>query len=102
MAQASTSLNLIYLPLQIVVRLMMKVIHRSGFSSSTSAVNLVIMRNYFNKNNIQFTELDTEGAALTDFTILKVGGYPLIYIGYRRIIGVNIKLLEETRKEFSI
>ena len=53
------------------------------------------MRNYFNKNDIQFTELDAEGAALTDFTILKGGGY-------RRIISANIKLLEETRKEFSI
>lgn len=60
------------------------------------------MREYFNKNNIQYTELNAESSAKSEYTALKGGGFPLIYIGYRRIEGANIKLIEKTIKELKI
>ena len=60
------------------------------------------LREYFNNKNIEFIELDAEGSARTDFNILMGGGYPLTYIGYRRIIGLNVGLIEETMNEFNL
>lgn len=60
------------------------------------------MRNYFEENNIKYKELDAEHEAEDEFRILKGGGYPLIYIGYRRIIGDNISLVEATMDELNI
>lgn len=60
------------------------------------------MREYFNKNNIQFTELDAESSAKSEYAALRGAGFPLIYIGYRRIEGANIKLIEKTMKELNI
>lgn len=60
------------------------------------------MRIYFDKNDIQYTELDAEGDAQASFSILNGSGFPLIYIGYRRINGANINLVEKTIKELNI
>jgi len=59
-------------------------------------------REYFNKNDIQFTELDAESSAKSEYAALRGAGFPLIYIGYRRIEGANIKLIEKTIKELKI
>lgn len=60
------------------------------------------MREYFNAHDIQFTELDAEISAKSEYAALRGGGFPLIYIGYRRIEGANIKLVEKTMKELNI
>ncbi|MFO7602738.1 MAG: glutaredoxin domain-containing protein [Gammaproteobacteria bacterium] len=60
------------------------------------------MREYFKSNKIEFTELDAETEAKTHYAALKGGGYPLIYVGYRRIEGANIRLFEQTLKELKI
>jgi len=60
------------------------------------------MREYFNTNDIQFTELDAESTAKSEYAALKGPGFPLIYIGYRRIEGANIKLIEKTMQELNI
>lgn len=57
------------------------------------------MREYFSENDIEYTELDAEGEAQSAFMILKGNGFPLVYIGYRRIDGANIKLFEESYRE---
>lgn len=59
-------------------------------------------REYFNKNDIQFTELDAENSAKSEYASLRGTGFPLIYIGYRRIEGANIKLIEKTMNELNI
>ncbi|MFW2440602.1 MAG: glutaredoxin domain-containing protein [Arenicellales bacterium] len=60
------------------------------------------MREYFKKNSIQYTELDVESEAENAFAILKGRGTPLIYIGYRRIGGANIQLVEKTISEYNL
>jgi len=60
------------------------------------------MRKYFNENDIQYFELDAEGSAKNKYTILRGSGFPLIYIGYRRINGANIDLVAKTIKELNI
>ena len=60
------------------------------------------MRNYFDNNNIEFTELDAEVSAKSEYAALQGTGFPLIYIGYRRIQGANIKHVEKTIAELKI
>ena len=60
------------------------------------------LREYFNNKSIEFIELDAEGSARTDFNILMGDGYPITYIGYRRIIGLNVGLIEKTMNEFNL
>jgi len=52
------------------------------------------MRIYFDENDIDYTEFDAEGSGQQAYNILKGTGYPLMYIGYRRIKGANIPQLE--------
>ncbi|MEW6107822.1 MAG: glutaredoxin domain-containing protein [Nitrospirota bacterium] len=49
------------------------------------------MKEYFVKNNIPYTELDVEKSdnAKMNYDILKGIGYPLTYVGYRRIDGYD-------------
>ena len=60
------------------------------------------MRNYFEENGIDYTELDAENEAKDAFATLKGNGFPLIYIGYRRISGANIKQVEQIINEYNI
>jgi len=60
------------------------------------------MREYFNKNDIEFTELDGEGSARSEYAALQGTGFPLIYIGYRRIQGANIAHFEKTMNELNL
>lgn len=60
------------------------------------------MREYFIKNEIQFTELDAEGAAKSEYTALNGTGFPLIYVGYRRIQGANIAHFEKIINELNL
>ncbi len=60
------------------------------------------MRIYFEENNIDYTEFDAEGAGQQAYNLLEAQGYPLMYVGYRRIKGVNIKQLEKAMADFDI
>lgn len=60
------------------------------------------MRIYFEKNNIDYTEFDAEGSGRDAYNVLTAPGYPLMYVGYRRIDGVDIKRLEKAMKDFDI
>jgi glutaredoxin len=60
------------------------------------------MREYFEKNNIQYTELDAEGNAQDAYNILRGTGFPLIYVGYQRINGANINQFEKVMRELNI
>ncbi len=52
------------------------------------------MRSYFAENDIDYTEFDAEGSGKQAYNILEGGGYPLMYVGYRRVDGADIDQLE--------
>ncbi len=60
------------------------------------------MRNYFESNNIDYTEFDAEGSGRQAYNVLTAPGYPLMYVGYRRIDGINMKKLEQAFIDFDI
>lgn len=55
------------------------------------------LRNHLNDNNVIFTEIDVEKNATGKayYDILKGTGYPLAYIGYRRVGGANISAIDK-------
>ena len=59
------------------------------------------MRAYFEKNSIPYTEIDVEAsdAAKLDYETLKGRGYPLTYVGYRRIDGYDETRVSKAVKE---
>ncbi|MFV2060445.1 MAG: glutaredoxin family protein [Gammaproteobacteria bacterium] len=57
------------------------------------------MRNYLNENSIDFTEYDAEGPGRQAYNILEGNGYPLMYVGYRRINGADINKLEKAMSD---
>jgi len=61
-------------------------------------------REYFSDNDILFVELDIDKSktAKNHFKTLKGGGTPLIYIGYRRIIGFNKNEIDSAVQEFKL
>lgn len=50
------------------------------------------LRQYFDENKIPYTNLDVENndRAKMNYQTLKGQGYPLTYVGYRRIVGLDI------------
>jgi glutaredoxin len=59
------------------------------------------MRIYLDENDIEFTEYDAEGSGREAYDILGGGGYPLMYVGYRRINGADINKLESVMSELN-
>lgn len=57
-------------------------------------------REYFQANNIPFKEWDVEQDArgARYYQRIKSSGYPLIYVGYRRLPGFNERVIRETIK----
>ena len=51
------------------------------------------MREYFKDKNIDYVELDVEKAENKDelIDVMRIRGYPVLYVGYQRINGANIR-----------
>jgi len=60
------------------------------------------MRVYFDENNLDYTEFDAEGSGRQAYNVLTATGYPLMYVGFRRIDGANVKQLEKAIVDFDI
>lgn len=60
------------------------------------------MRQYFSDNDIDYTEYNSKGDGRTSYNILEGRGVPLIYVGYRRIEGANIKKIDKAISDFKL
>src|SRR3989337_575775 len=58
-------------------------------------------KEYFARNNIPYVEIDVDKSSLArrDYDILKGRGYPLIYVGYRRISGYSEEAISQAVRE---
>ena len=61
-------------------------------------------KNFFEANNIEYENIDVEAseAGLQSYQILKGTGYPLTYVGYRRISGFNEQKIREAIKDLDL
>ena len=58
------------------------------------------MREEFANRNMDYLEIDVEKASdrASLVSSMQIDGYPLIYVGYRRIPGADINKVIETKK----